>query len=804
MSDPLLSVRRRCLYVPFTTRTGDRLGAEHNKHPRYFALDWPSFARELATNHVQATKQDAPAWSPGEIREGGTRKAAATLHVHDLVLDLDYGTAADQVAVLRRALSMGLTCVMYSTFRHTDLKPRTRLVIPLTTPVPAELWSRFYVLASHEMTQGAKTLDTQTPDPCRLWYSPSRPSLDAPYVYYYQPIGTALDPSDWLVKSKRPDAFKGLLKQDPFRQTTKRDLQRIQRKWERSQHQHAGTLANLIATEPYAIEGKRDTVTFQLTRDLIREAPELTTDSLVSCFMPSLQLMGAPSTYQEKVADMIERARDAVIEEGPKDASLDLSEVVPLTDKERGVPLLVHVDDSSALYLYSHGSYTGPVGRDDRMASIKTHLAPAIKAGHMQLQTDSGADIPVEDLILRYGRTVTDVAYEIGLSAPRFDADSGLTTLVLPTAYRTGTPLYSPNVEAFLRFLSPSEAVYLDLCTWLVVAKTLPLDGLPALAFVGPKGLGKGLFASCAAQLWHNGPPIPATEALSAHAQGLLKCPLVFADEQMPVDARTGRMASAAFREAIGAKAFRVNPKFKAPVTVHGAQRWIVAVNDLDKLEFREDLGPDSIAAVTERIYPIDLRATTRGPLPPIPPDVAVTVLAEFFGHVLWLAQHHQLPARQHRFWIAPADDMLHRYMLAEGPPTRGLVLYWLTYFLRQPAALKSSVPRIQVDSTTTPEDLAVSVRDILDTWGLIHPGIPRPSPPVIARHLAILADPKRPEALPSGAIPLDYSLVLDWAKRHKVAEDKDFRPSLAPVGRGQSENNVVPLFGGLARAKAP
>lgn len=818
LPDPL-GPRERSIFAPYEQI--DRISgqsthryADESPIPRRVTLSWDAFARSLTSQcPVVVHKRDSPVWSPAEYKPHGKRRRNAPdcLHVHDLCLDLDYGTQATQLDVLRRVLADGLTWAMHSTHRHTEENPRTRVIVPLAFPVPANQWPAFYQRVRARYCPGAKLADEKTRDPQRLWYFPSRQSEASPYVVHYHANGTALDPTPYLISEEQGGA-PNLPRQPitPYRAAVPADLKDLLSRWKRAKHPHAGTLRAVIAWEAYAVEGHRDTTTFQLTRDIVRECPELTTPSLVALFQPSLQIMGMGDAESlAKLTDQIDRAREDLAAEPQKrgaspvqdediiqamtDVQAATSDELPITT---GLPLLVHVDDSGALYLYQKGTYAGPIAKQDRWASICRILAPYVQANVLALHTIEGQRVPVESLILQHGCTVNDVAFTIGALQPEFRHDSGRITLYLPAANRTGTPRYSPNVDAFLRYLCPTPEHLDDLHTWLVVAKTRPFDGLPALALVGEKGTGKSLLGHCLATLWHTQGPVPAKEALGNHAEGLLRCPLVLADEQLPVDER-GKVASAHFREAIGAKSYRVNPKGKTPLTVHGAQRWILTANDLASIEFKEDLSRDAILAVNERVYLIDLR--DRG-LAKIPRELGEIIIAEFFPHVLHLAQTHVLPQSEHRFWIAPRGTTYLDHLRTEGTALRSSVLYWIVTMLRQPSKLRALVGARRSDSTLTREGLAISVRDVYDTWPETV-GTARPPAQAISKQLALLSDPERPSNDPQGAIPVEHALISRWAERHRIAHDSELDGATIETGPGAQ---VIDLFAAVASARMP
>src|SRR5690606_31890246 len=67
--------------------------------------------------------------------------------------------------------------------------------------------------------------------------------------------------------------------------------------------------------EPYADEGNRDNVTFQLCQDIAKAIPDADPESVARHFAPSLQLMGKDAPSVAEVQAKLERALENILSE---------------------------------------------------------------------------------------------------------------------------------------------------------------------------------------------------------------------------------------------------------------------------------------------------------------------------------------------------------------------------------------------------------------------------------------------------------------------------------------------------------
>lgn len=155
--------------------------------PKPLETTWPEFANLLHSWSVDRAETDcAPcagktcaakvagmAFSPVEFAEDQSRGLAGARFVHLFAGDLDHLTRA-QVATVAETLA-GLAHVVYSTHNHLregEDDACLRVVIPLSRPVPAADWRRFW-LAFAEVS--GLPLDRVAKSSAQLLFLPSRP-----------------------------------------------------------------------------------------------------------------------------------------------------------------------------------------------------------------------------------------------------------------------------------------------------------------------------------------------------------------------------------------------------------------------------------------------------------------------------------------------------------------------------------------------------------------------------------------------------------------------------------------------------
>ena len=180
--------RRDRLLVQILRNREDNTGLQES-------LSWEALA-ELLTEHNEADKKDGLAIVFAEL--DGTRAKANVRKISALVFDLDDLT---QDVLLQFLDKIVHESVIYSTFSHTEEKPKIRLVVRLSRDLePSEfftVWDRF------KERFGVPCPDSSCRDSARLYYLPTH-KPGSPFFAHRLP-GAPLDVDELLgAQTKKP------------------------------------------------------------------------------------------------------------------------------------------------------------------------------------------------------------------------------------------------------------------------------------------------------------------------------------------------------------------------------------------------------------------------------------------------------------------------------------------------------------------------------------------------------------------------------------------------------------------------
>ena len=144
------------------------------------------------TKDEQDNIKDVGGFIGGWLR-GGRRKADCLEHRSMLTLDADFANA-DLLDTLD--LEHGCAAAVYSTHKHTEEKPRLRLLVPLSRVVTAEEYQAVSRLLASDL--GMDQFDDTTHQPTRIMYWPST-STGGKFFFDHRD-GPWLDPDELLAR----------------------------------------------------------------------------------------------------------------------------------------------------------------------------------------------------------------------------------------------------------------------------------------------------------------------------------------------------------------------------------------------------------------------------------------------------------------------------------------------------------------------------------------------------------------------------------------------------------------------------
>jgi len=188
-------------------------------------LTWEQLATLLTSQRVTVTKKEAVKLiGPYSLVEGTTRGSDNVTEVHALFVDIDDdGTTPNDATKLLN--QRRVAHVVYSTHSSTRERPKYRVAIPLSEPVPGSRWREFFEAACQLYKL---PYDPKTVDPSRIYYLPSSPP-DCDSVFAWKAEGAPLDVttiqrSDATAMPRYADAFDPFMDDaEPFRLPPKID-----------------------------------------------------------------------------------------------------------------------------------------------------------------------------------------------------------------------------------------------------------------------------------------------------------------------------------------------------------------------------------------------------------------------------------------------------------------------------------------------------------------------------------------------------------------------------------------------------
>jgi hypothetical protein len=652
--------------------------------------------------------------------------------VSSVVVDID-GEAMEAVAPFLSSIKN--QALVHTSHRHTQEEVRLRVWFPLSRPVLAKDWPRFWPRAMAYLGC-TEIADPACKDCGRWYYDPSHPP-EAPWMREEIP-GPLLDvDAVWAVALAEPPPT-------PEEGTTAIDRETI-KSWVSRLSRKAG-MSDLVAPlrlvldgEPWCTtEGRRHLVARTLTMAIAAEFPGLSPASLGAFFAPSCALMGGEFTpdyiaglYRGAVRRVSEheheRAQAKALAEresislatGGKREQPYRQEEINTWKSEAGGELVKTwiVQKDGAYFARVEGDYSGPYTSKEALTALRRDLCPAQEVGAIQLETVGSTGLPapksLQQLANDYGTVVKEVNYSYLATKARLDRKrSRLTLACAPRADLE--PAYHEGVDRWLRVFAGSQ--YAQLAGWIAAVTRLG-SPLPILLLVGPPAVGKSALAAGLSRLWQHGMPTELDICMAPFNADMRHCPLAFADEGIPQDFR-GRPRTVVLRRIVQERKRAINAKFLPNMELEGCIRVIVAANNLDVIRTDENLTMSDIAAVSERFLQIPITAEAGQFIK----DVGTTEFGKWVEHdlprhALWLRDSIPPQVNAPRFTIETGEDRNLAYTLSTSSPQVSDVCAWIVNFLDHPEKLKLRTDPLAKQVTVKEGRILVSARALTRHW---------------------------------------------------------------------------------------
>lgn len=715
----------------------------------------------LGPPRTYVAKEAAPLYSPAEWLPGAGRGRLQVAAVHFGVLDLDHWTEDAVVELITRLHGRGLAYYLASTWSHGEKGKHdccARLLVPFSRPVLATEWKRFWGALNDDVTQGRA--DPKCKDIGRGYYFPSYRDGGEPPFHDENTSGTTVDVDALLSKvggaATMPYFDEEVVETvgggldisiDKIRSVGQR-LANTSNSPHRNKIGHA--LLRVVRGEAYAREpsdkpdpgqahlpeGRNDT-TFKLIATLCEMHPHASPERIASHFAKSVEAMGGEPSV-EQIEDMVRRQQS-----GARTAHAHLigeafgtsgrtepyttAELQTFADKlDIGLSRMQRrwiIQLGSSYYVFCAGKYWH-CGESEISVASNRYLSPAITANVDTLKiTSQGSRLKTpQELVQDYGAIAFGCKVDYTAQHDYFDEEQRI-MIEAPCPIRVRAK-HHPEIARWLELLAGDK--HQRLLQWLAVATALR-EPCAALYLEGARGTGKSLLGYGVAKVWLVDRPTTFDEALADYNEKLGSCPLVLADETVPVDSR-GMIRTDKIREFIQARTRPYKRKYKPNATIDGCVRIIMAANNRNLLQTTEHLTKEDIDAIVERIFYLRVREEAKAYLNSLAPGVTTSWVEEdkIAEHVVWLAENTVVP-RGKRFLVSgESSDLTRSLTVTTG--LRASVCQWLIGYLLNPEKIRSRAigSLVKVSSGR----LLVNAKVIVETWAdyvIGDKNVPRP-----------------------------------------------------------------------------
>lgn len=605
---------------------------------------WEEWKSELSKNRgTNLGKSGLPCVILGRMLEGERRKNKNVQTVEALALDIErkaaFGVEDDPVAYQAKLVKVlealsDYEYIAYTTYSHTEEDPRIRVIVPLAKAIPPDEYkgamSYLNCLTGAIADHAAQKLSQPV-------YLPYHAEDTTEKHWAISHAGKFLDVTT--------DRAKGVIE---LRSLLGEGIGRAPRDAYLRQ-----ACKMVLLGQAFAEEGNRDECALRIAFHIAKRHKTVERADLETVFRWSVEQMGDDAPHVDNILDKIHRGAEKLEEENIETEEEheaaqqeDDQETVKAPD---GAPYIVQ-HKAAFYFLKTEGGYSRAHTKEEARAAATKYLKrfQEVKLSYVNTKGQT-KKYSIDALVERYGEIPDDVVIDLSVAHSQMRDDIfHEATVKYPTDLK---PHYNERINQWLNLLGGERAESLK--DWLSLYSDLGRL-LSTLVIIGEPNTGKTLLAMGLARRFGSQAPASQGALTGKFQEELIRCPLVYIDEEI-TENQFDRSFLSAIRSELSKRERSVNRKYLPPLQMMGAIRCLISANHLPFRAQNSSTGQD-LKAIAERFHWVRASKAVAEFLAEIPAEEKQRWRTEGIAeHVMYLEKTRTV-SEEHRFGV-PGDS---------------------------------------------------------------------------------------------------------------------------------------------------